>query len=91
MKKLIKDEMNIKDIINHIDLNTILYTVAEGSKLKEDQPLGNVIVVEYNDESILDLTDLPDLDYFNNDYLVLSITKIEDTKRYIYLKQIPMV
>ena len=84
MKKFIKDEMNIKDIINHIDLNKVLYT-TDGTALALDTPLGNVIVVAYNNESILDLAELVGLDYFNNEYVVLSISD-----GYIYLKQIPM-
>lgn len=88
MKKLIKDEMNINDIINHLDLNAVLYTGG----LAVGNPVGNVIMVEYNNESLLDLASLPGLDYFNNEYIVLSISQVEvDTKRYIYLKQIPML
>lgn len=91
MKRLIMDQLNINDIINHVDLDKVLYTV-DGTALAVGTPLGNVIIVEYNDESVLDLVNLIGLDYFNNDYIVLSISKVEaDTKRYIYLKQIPMV
>jgi hypothetical protein len=54
--------------------------------------LGNIIVVEYDGKTALDLADLPGLDHFNNDYIVLSISaEDEANKRYIYLKQIPML
>lgn len=91
MKKFIKDEMNIKDIINVVDLNTILYT-TDSTKLDIGNPLGNVIVLEYDGKTSLDLVDLSGLDHFNYEYVVLSITKLQvDNKRYIYLKQIPMI
>lgn len=91
MKKFIKDEMNIKDIIKHVDLNTVLYTTSNDDKLAIGKPLGNIIVMEYNGKSTLDLAELPNLDYFNYEYIVLSITKVVAGTRHIYLKQIPMI
>jgi len=90
MKKFIKDEMNIKDIINSVDLNSVLYTTGI-SALDINTPLGNIIVVEYDGSTILDLAELDGLDYFNNEYVVLSISQVVDNKRYIYLKEIPMI
>lgn len=84
MKKFIKDEMNIKDIINAIDLNYVLYTGSEAN------PGGNVIRLEYDGSSILDLAEISGLDYYSNDYVVLSITEDISGTRYIYLKEIPM-
>jgi hypothetical protein len=90
MRKFIKDEMNIKDIINSIDLNSILYT-TDVTALAIGTPLGNVIVLEYDGKTTLDLAELTGLDYFNNEYVVLSISEIVGDKRYIYLKEIPMI
>jgi len=91
MKKFIKDEMNIKDIISRVDLNAVIYTTDE-TGLAVGTPLGNVIVLEYDGKTSLDLADLIGIDYFNNEYVVLSISRVQpDTKRYIYLKQIPMI
>ena len=103
MKKFIKDEMNINDIINPIDLNKVLYTV-DSTKLGINKSLGNIIVVEYDgrwnnvtktveysNKSILDLGDIFGIDDFYNEYVVLSITQLADNRRYIYLKQIPMI
>jgi len=84
MKKFIKDEMNINDIMNPTDLNYALYS---GTELV---PEGNIIRKEYDGSSILDLAKLNNLDYFNYDYVTLSITEEYDGTRYIYLKQIPM-
>ena len=90
MKKFIKDEMNIKDIINSVDLNSVLYATGI-SALDINTPLGYIIVVEYDGSTILDLAELDGLDYFNNEYVVLSISQVVDNKRYIYLKEIPMI
>jgi hypothetical protein len=90
MKKFIKDEMNIKDIINSVDLNKVLYT-TDATALDIGVPLGNVIVVEYDESTVLDLAELNGLNYFDNEYVVLSITEVIDNKRYIYLKEIPMI
>jgi hypothetical protein len=88
MKKLILDEMNINDIINRVDLDELLYTTDSLGV----SHIGNIIKLEYDGKSIIDLADLTGLDTFNNEYIVLSISSIEpDNKRYIYLKQIPML
>lgn len=87
MKKFIKDEINIKDIINHVDLNKVLY---EGT-LSVGNPAGNVIVLQYDNKTVLDLAELNGLNYFDNEYIVLSISESVNGVRYIYLKQIPMI
>jgi len=90
MKKLIFDEMNIKDLMYPVDLNEALYTTGTES-LSLGNSVGNVIMVEYNGQSQLDLMNLEDLDFYNNEYIVLSLGEQgEDNKRYIYLKKIPM-
>lgn len=90
MKKFIKDEMNIKDIINVVDLNTILYT-TNSTKLDIENSLGNVIVLQYDNSTVLDLAKINGLNYFDNEYIVLSISESVLGVRYIYLKQIPMI
>lgn len=90
MKKLIYDEMNIKDIINHVNLNLVLYT-TDSTKLAVGVPLDNVIMLEYDGKTSLDLAELSGLDHFQVEYVVLSISKVEDGKRYICLKKIQML
>ena len=76
MKKLILDEMNIKDIMNPIDLNVALY-----GEFKDT----NIIEVIHDDKTFIDLYKIEDIDMFNNDYVVIAKT---DTK--MYLKEIPI-
>ncbi len=90
MKKLVLDEMNINDIIHPVDLNEVLYSdTAIGDNTS---PVGNIIKLEYDGKSIVDLAEQAGLDTFNNEYIVLSISSVQqDNKRYVYLKQIPML
>lgn len=76
MKKLILDEMNIKDIMNPIDLNKALYGTFTST---------NIIKVVHDDKTFIDLYKIEDIDMFNNDYVVIAKT---DTK--MYLKKIPI-
>lgn len=77
MKKLILDEMNIKDIMNPIDLNVALYGTFTST---------NIIEVNYlNNETFIDLNKIAGIDMFNNDYVVIAKTDTE-----MYLKKIPM-
>lgn len=76
MKKLILDEMNIKDIMNPIDLNVALYGTFTDT---------NIIVVDYDNQTFIDLNEIAGIDMFNNDYIVLAKT---DNK--MYLKKIPI-
>lgn len=95
MKKLILDEMNIKDIMNPIDLNEALYPTPTTPPTTT-----NIIEVVYDDETFIDLSEItvpdPDpedepetepegIDMFNNDYIVIAKT---DNK--MYLKKIPI-
>lgn len=76
MKKLILDEMNIKDIMNPIDLNVALYGTFTDT---------NIIKVDYNDQTFIDLYKIAEIDMFNNDYIVIAKTDDE-----MYLKKIPI-
>lgn len=76
MKKLILDEMNIKDIMNPIDLNVALYGTFTDT---------NIIKVDYNNQTFIDLNEIEGIDMFNNDYIVLA--KSADK---MYLKKIPI-
>lgn len=77
MKKLILDEMNIKDIMNPIDLNEALYGEFTDT---------NIIKVDYlNNETFIDLNEISGIDMFNNDYVVLAKTATK-----MYLKEIPI-
>lgn len=76
MKKLILDEMNIKDIMNPIDLNVALYGTFTDT---------NIIKVDYNNETFIDLNEIEGIDMFNNDYVVIAKTDTE-----MYLKKIPI-
>lgn len=76
MKKLILDEMNIKDIMKPIDLNVALYGTFTDT---------NIIVVDYDNQTFIDLNEIAGIDMFNNDYIVLAKT---DNK--MYLKKIPI-
>ncbi len=76
MKKLILDEMNIKDIMNPIDLNVALYGTFTNT---------NIIEVDYNNETFIDLNGITGIDMFNNDYVVLAKTVDK-----MYLKKIPI-
>lgn len=76
MKKLILDEMNIKDIMNPIDLNVALYGTFTDT---------NIIKVDYNDQTFIDLYKIAGIDMFNNDYIVIAKTDDE-----MYLKKIPI-
>lgn len=76
MKKLILDEMNIKDIMNPIDLNVALYGIFTDT---------NIIKVDYGNETFIDLNEIAGIDMFNNDYIVLAKTVDK-----MYLKKIPI-
>lgn len=83
MKKLILDEMNIKDIMNPIDLNVALYeTYAINETFTTTT---NIIEVVHDNKTFIDLNEISGIDMFNNDYVVLAKT---DTK--MYLKKIPI-
>lgn len=76
MKRLILDEMNIKDIMNPIDHDELLY----GS-----QVYTNVVSHTYNSNpTFLDLY-TEDLDYFNNEYIVIAMSGNK-----IHFKKIPI-
>lgn len=77
MKKLILDEMNIKDIMNPIDLNNALYGEFTDT---------NIIEVNYDNETFIDLNEIAGIDMFNNDYIVIA-----KTANKMYLKKIPII
>lgn len=83
MKKLILDEMNIKDIMNPIDLNEALYGTSTTNETFTTNT--NIIEVVHDDKTFIDLYKIEDIDMFNNDYVVIAKT---DTK--MYLKEIPI-
>ncbi len=83
MKKLILDEMNIKDIMNPIDLNEALY--GEFTSPETFTKATNIIKVNYDDETFIDLYKIAGIDMFNNDYIVIAKTDDE-----MYLKKIPI-
>lgn len=83
MKKLILDEMNIKDIMNPIDLNEALYGTSTTNETFTTDT--NIIEVVYKNETFIDLNEIEGIDMFNNDYIVIAKT---DTK--MYLKEIPI-
>jgi hypothetical protein len=74
--------------MNPVDLNEVLYPLGDGLSL--ENTLGNIVMLEYTGDTLLDLGNLAGIDLYNNDYIVLSISKQEDNKRYIYLKSIPI-
>lgn len=76
MKKLILDEMNIKDIMNPIDLNVALYGTFTST---------NIIEVIHGNKTFIDLNEIAGIDMFNNDYIVIAKTDDE-----MYLKKIPI-
>lgn len=79
MKRLILDEMNIKDIMNPIDHNELLYGLQDNT---------NVVSHTYNIiPTFLDLytEDTEDLDYFNNEYIVIAMSGNK-----IHFKKIPI-
>ena len=79
MKKLIKDELNIKDISQSINHNKLLYTTEETNVIKID-------IAETNITS-LDIGSLPELNLYRYDYIVLATTTQEGGMT-VYLKQI---
>lgn len=81
MKKLIKDEMNIKDIMNPINHNELIYGNLSNT---------NIIELTYSDETFPDIYSVPGIDYFNNEYVIVAVDKSDGSNKKIYLKEIPI-